>query len=110
MEAYPIEYTQHNLPLIFLSGLGEYGTPTDTQQPRKEGGTLINTKSPECRGERVQQLFQQFYRLDGTNQSWSSSALPGPSGTMRYRMKAIGRVGMGDGSVEKRRVMTNLVL
>ena len=96
MEAYPPEYVEHNLPLVLLSGLGEGQdkAASGTTLPRQENGTRVSVNSPECSGQRAQYLLQQFLQLDGTNQPWNASSLPGPSGSLRYKMKAIGRVGM----------------
>ena len=95
MEAYPREYTDHNLPLILLSGLGEGRQDVELAPPvpRQESGTRVHAASPECSGERAQQLLDQFQQLDGSDIAWNASTLPGPSGTLRYKMKAIGRVG-----------------
>lgn len=95
MEAYPPEYVEHNLPLLLISGLGERqdnGSSTSMLH-RQENGTKFQCSLAECSGERAQHLLQQFLQLDGSNLPWNASSLPGPSGTLRYRMKAIGRVG-----------------
>lgn len=96
MEAYPPEYVEHNLPLVFLSGLGERsdGTTSGPTTLRQESGTRIATISGECKGDRAAQLLDSLLRQDGSQQPWNSDALPGPSGPLKYRMKAIGRVGM----------------
>lgn len=95
MQAYPPQYTEHNLPLIVLSGLGEQegGANTGTSIPSPESGTKISCSSPECDGELARSLLQQFLRLDGRDAAWHSQALSGPSGALKYYMKAIGRVG-----------------
>ena len=95
MEAYPREYVEHNLPLVLLSGFGEQHTESASPDgtPRQESGTRLHTSSPECRSEQAQLLLQNFLHFDGTQQSWNANDLPGPSGTLRYRVKTIGRVG-----------------
>ena len=96
MEDFPREYTEHNLPLVLLSGLGENdGRPDggDQQIPRQESGTPISMQSAECEGDRARQLLQQLLQQDGRDQAWSAKALAGPTGTMKYAMKPIGRVG-----------------
>lgn len=96
MEAYPPEYVEHNLPLVVLSGLGEQQNDAANRSdlPRQESGTKLQTNLPECEGEQANQLLRQFLEFDGTNQPWNASALPGPSGVLKYRIKTIGRVGM----------------
>ena len=96
MEAYPRQYTEHSLPLIILSGLGEHqnGHSPGTALPRQESGTKLSCSSLESEGERARTLLQQFLRFDGSNAPWNSQSLSGPSGMLKYSMKAIGRVGM----------------
>lgn len=95
MEGYPSEYIEHNLPLIILSGLGEqHNKDSSTSDLHFQGnGTRIQASSPECTGERAHTLLTQFLSLDGSKQPWNSSALPGPSGKLKYKTRAIGRVG-----------------
>lgn len=95
MEAYPPQYTEHNLPLVVLTGLGERQDDLKTGPtiPRQESGTKFSCNSPDCEGERAKGLLQQFVRLDGRDAAWSSQALSGPAGMLKYSMKAIGRVG-----------------
>lgn len=88
MEAYPPQYTEHNLPLVLLSGLGEQGASGET--PRQEYGARIVTESPECENGR---LLQEFLALNGSERAWNAASLPGPGGAVRYKMKTIGRVG-----------------
>ena len=96
MDVYPTEYVEHNLPLILLSGLGkpQHNASPETGPARQESGSRIQCSSPECSGERARLLLRHLIELDGTNRPWNSSTLPGPTGSMRYQMKPIGRVGM----------------
>jgi hypothetical protein len=100
MEAYPPEYIEHNLPLVVLSGLGERQGNPESPPPiyHLESGTKLQGSSQECTGERAQSLLQQFLRIDGSSLPWNASSLPGPSGTVKYKVKAVGRVGMMGGS------------
>ena len=102
MEAYPTEYVEHNLPLVILSGLGERqdNDMSASVLPRQESGTKFQCTTPECSGERAQYLLQQLLSLDGTDLPWNASALPGPLAVLRYRMKAIGRVGTAAARIE----------
>ena len=94
MQAYPQEYVEHNLPLVFLSGLGERQDHTGVAPSKRENGTRIVTGSAECSGVRARQLLDQLLNLDGSKQPWNAQALPGPSSTLKWRMRTIGRVGM----------------
>lgn len=95
MDDYPSEYVEHNLPLVLLSGLGvaqdqsSRGLPI----PRHASGSKITIQAPECRGERPSQLLQHLLAWDGTEQPWNAASQPPPGGTLKYKLKAIGRVG-----------------
>lgn len=96
MEAYPPDYVELNLPLVFLSGLGEryIGNQSGSPTPKQGSGTRIVTTSPECEGDRAAQLLEQLMKLDGSQLPWNAAAQSGSNGMLKYRMKAIGRVGM----------------
>lgn len=96
MEVYPPAYVEHDLPLVFLSGLGEQTEDHPSGQPpvRPESGTRINTSSAECTSDRAKQLLKELLQHDGRQESWNASALPGPTGSLKYQMKVTGRVGM----------------
>ncbi|KAK3056283.1 hypothetical protein LTR09_002790 [Extremus antarcticus] len=92
MEAFPREYAEHELPLVLVSGLGESeGKVPAAVHPHLENGTRFQAHSPECIGGRPQSLLQQLMQLDGSTFPWNASSLPGPTGTLRYRVRAIGR-------------------
>lgn len=93
MEAYPPQYVEHNLPLVLLSGLGEHEDidPLSVPHKRQDSGAKITTESPECQNEKSEQVLREFMSFDGRAQAWNSTSLPGPTGTIRYRMKTIGR-------------------
>ena len=96
MDAYPPQYVEHNLPLVLLSGLGE-DQAIDQAEVRSRGnesGTRVHSESPTCLSERSSLLRKSFSALDGTASAWTSKSLPGPSATLRYRIKAFGRVEM----------------
>lgn len=92
MEAYPLEYVEHNLPLVLLSGLGD-GQQTDGIGARQESGTRITQDSLRCVSQQADELLQQFLKQDGSDLPWNPTFLPGPAAALKYRMKAIGRVG-----------------
>lgn len=90
MDDLPTQYTEHNLPLLVLSGLGHDGD----LGVQSNSGTRLVIQTPECEGERASNLRQQFVARDGSLSAWNASTLPGPVGSMKYRMQPIGRVGM----------------
>lgn len=91
MEAYPAQYVEHNLPLVLLSGLGceDDGGPPSTSN--NSHGVRIRIDSPECQSEQAERVLQELKSFEGTGRGWNYQSLPGPSGTIRYRMKTIGR-------------------
>ncbi|PPJ53393.1 hypothetical protein CBER1_01000 [Cercospora berteroae] len=92
MDAYPPDYVQHNLPLVLLSGLGQLDHDSAKSPPaRQESGARISTESPECRSDQAKRLLQAFRSLDGTDSVWNSSAQPGPTSSIRFKIKAVGR-------------------
>ena len=96
MEDYPQPYIEHNLPLIFLTGLGERG-PSSTIGHRsapEASGTRVTTGSSPCTGNRAESLLDQFYQLDGSGLAWNQASLSGPPGAVKGHMRAVGRVGM----------------
>ena len=94
MDAYS-DYVEHNLPLVFLSGLGERGLSAQAAIALpKVNGIRIKTASEQCQGDRAAQLLDQFLHQDGSEESWNAQSLPGPAGTLKYRVQPIGRVGM----------------
>ena len=90
MDELPTEYTEHDLPLLVLSGLGHDGD-SDVQNI---SGTRVAIQTPDCEGERALNLCQQFIARDGSGSAWNVNALPGPNGPLKYHMQPIGRVGM----------------
>lgn len=93
MEDLPEEYTQHNLPLVLLSGLGLGDCVLQDPNAKQSNGTRLVINTPECVGERAPQLLDQFVKRDGSLSAWNAGTLPGPGGSIRYSMKPIGRVG-----------------
>jgi hypothetical protein len=90
MDELPTDYTEHDLPLLVLSGLGHDGD-SDVQNV---SGTRVAIQSPECEGERAIHLRQQFVARDGRGSAWNANALPGPNGSLKYHLQPIGRVGL----------------
>lgn len=94
MDDLPVGYTDHNLPLVLLSGLddADHTGTGGNGVPRQESGTKLVIQSAACEGEKARHLLQQFVKRDGSNSAWNAGNLPGPVGSMNYCMKAIGRV------------------
>lgn len=90
MDAYPPPYVEHNLPLVLLSGLGEEPAKDGavTGPKRQESGARIFTESPECQSSVLLRAFKSF---DGSDYPWNATALPGPTGALRYCIRTIGR-------------------
>ena len=104
MEAYPPDYVTLNLPLVLLSGLGEQPdehSPTSSKL-RQESGSRIVTTSAECTGGRASQLLSHLLDYSGAKLPWNSTAMPGPNGALKFRMKTIGRVGTNTASLGRR--------
>jgi hypothetical protein len=93
MEAYPLHYTAHNLPLILLSGLCP--TPEgagDLDTPR---GPLVKAQLPLVQSERREQILQEFLSAEGSDQQWSSRSTRSRNGQtplVGYKFRAVGRV------------------
>ncbi|QIX01556.1 hypothetical protein AMS68_007073 [Peltaster fructicola] len=93
MEELPAEYTEHNLPYVLLSGLID----EDSQQQqagsrqRQDSGTRIFADSPLCGEQRARSVLAQLLKWDGRHQPWNAISLPGPTGTLKYRLRSLGR-------------------
>lgn len=94
MDAYHPEYTDHNLPLIVLSGLGADHEPEELPPSHRllqDGGFPINGHLPLVTGERADQLLNDFLQADGRNAPWNARSARGTNGVMGFRFKPIGR-------------------
>jgi hypothetical protein len=97
MDEYPLEYIQHNLPFIVLSGLG---TTVEPEAPAPvhnvisgRAATTISSEIPPVTGDRATQLLQHFLSADGTNAPWNGRAASRKGITPSFRIRAVGRVG-----------------
>jgi hypothetical protein len=97
MDAYPSDYTQHNLPLIVLSGLGH--SPETDAPPHVHNVlpgravTTISTETLPVIGDRADLLLQDLLSADGSNAPWNGRAPTLKGITQAYRIRAVGRVG-----------------
>jgi hypothetical protein len=97
MDAYPSDYTQHNLPLIVLAGLGN---TTETDAPPHVHNVLpgravitISSETPPVTGDRADQLLQDFLSADGSNALWNGQVPMRKGITPAFRIRIVGRVG-----------------
>lgn len=97
MDAYPPEYTFHNLPFIVLSGLDttdELDPPASVQDVLPgRATTTINSELPPVTGKRAQQLRNGFLAADGSNAPWHGRS---QNGRESFRIRTVGRVGQED--------------
>ena len=92
MDDFPRSMVEHDIPLIFITGLGTYENGSAPIEDLS-GAVRIAATSSEVSGDRAQLLLEQLFRLDGTECKLNRTALPGPSERVKYRMRAVGRVG-----------------
>ena len=98
MEAYPTEYTDHNYPLVLLSGFateseGAVNDAVASKTLLQEGGFRLKIDLPAVTGPSADRLLQTLVSHDGNNTLWSgqSAAKPGPGDVLSIR--EVGRVG-----------------
>ena len=97
MEAFGVDYTVHNLPLLLLSGLDSRDrshsdiAPTK-RSPLHEGGFRVRTDLPPLDGPLAQSLRDAFLTHDGSRAPWrAQSASSNP--VKHFKIKTVGRVG-----------------
>lgn len=94
MDAYPLDYVEHNLPLILLSGLAS----TDSQLPASiasvslNNGITIGSEIPSLTGERAELLSQEFLSVDGSDAPWNGTPKRSKGGPIGFKLRAVGRV------------------
>jgi len=97
MEEYPDGYVAHNLPLLFLSGLGESVSLADgAGQPKagKQGhGIKIASERPLLPESQTAVLQAAFLSADASSIPWSQERLAERSGPATFRIRCVGRVG-----------------
>lgn len=85
MDAYPPEYTNHEFPLILLSGLED---SADTLLK----GSVVDCPAPPVQSDVAKLLVQDFHSLRGQNHEWSARASRSKNGLIPCRFKHVGRV------------------
>ena len=98
MESFPWDYVEHNLPLIFLSGIGhdEQAVLERTERPGnllQEGGFKIRTDIPPLTDSAAQNVLQAFLGFDSTNDAFKSTILSTRDKPGVFKIKRVGRVG-----------------
>ena len=95
MDAYPQNYTSHNVPLVVLSGLGT--TKSDGAEARyplfQEKGIRISSESPNVSGPEVKELSECFRDFDARDAAWNHRPSKGKMGSMSFTYRHVGRVG-----------------
>jgi trafficking protein particle complex subunit 11 len=87
MDAYPVEYTNHELPLILLSGF------KDAPAPPISSGPIVECSVPTVQSDNAKPLIQDFFSLQGNDHEWDSRASKLKNGFIGYKFKLAGRVG-----------------
>lgn len=112
MEAYPVDYVQHSLPFIVLSGLGsskelDPPPPVHSVIPG-QAATIISCEIPPVTGERANQLLHEFQSADGTNAPWNARASSRRDIAHGFRIRAVGRVGQAPAQCSAGRCMADV--
>jgi trafficking protein particle complex subunit 11 len=89
MDAYPQDYVEHNLPLVYLSGLT---TPSTENDASAGSGPLVDAKLPLVQSERREQLLQDFLSLEGASQAWNARTSKNKNDLIGFKFRPVGRV------------------
>ena len=99
MDAYPIDYVNHNLPLVLLSGLDaepEDGLGASVEYPLlAERGHKIFSDFPPLSGVIAEELRRVLLEEDGSQMPWratTGSTGSSPPPHIVYKIKSTGRV------------------
>jgi hypothetical protein len=92
MDAYPLHYVQHNLPLVYLTGLS---TPSLQDNVTAGSGPLIEAKLPLVQSDQRELLLQDFLSLQGTNRPSTASPNSSKNDLVGYKLRSVGRVRIG---------------
>jgi hypothetical protein len=88
MDAYPSEFTNHEFPLIALSGL------TDAPDAPLLRGPTIECNLPNVQNDVARLLARDFSRLEENGHEWSPRAARTKGGLISFKFKFVGRVGI----------------
>jgi trafficking protein particle complex subunit 11 len=88
MDEYPPGTLDHNVPLLFLSGLSS--GPAEASDPIwKERGILIRSELAPLESRESRSILDYIQRIDASNLSWNAKD---SSRKYKFRVKTIGRV------------------
>ena len=93
MDAYPPDLIAHNLPFIFLSGLGSVDLEQREYPLLKENGINISLGLSNVSGSVADELLGCFQEFDARDASWNGRPGQGKMGTIGFKFRRVGRVG-----------------
>ncbi|KAF2153111.1 hypothetical protein K461DRAFT_240474, partial [Myriangium duriaei CBS 260.36] len=94
MEAYPLAYVRHELPLIALSGLGEINEPStdsSTTEWTPLPGVTIARELPDLTVSFARALRDEFYGTDGSSFPSNGSGNRQRPGLIGFKFSSVGR-------------------
>lgn len=89
MDGYPAGSLDHNVPLLVASGLNS--KVPELQLESKPKGILLKSELPPLNIKEADMLAQYFEEVDAQGSSWTSVSR---DELFRFRIKAVGRVGI----------------
>nr|KMM68204.1 hypothetical protein CPAG_04535 [Coccidioides posadasii RMSCC 3488] len=98
MDAYPLDYVGHNLPLVLLSGIEPAGQESlhlpssDVTYPQlNENGIQIFSDFPPLTDATAKRLLVDLLAEDASKSPWNARAYGGKVGGIGFRVKRVGR-------------------
>ncbi|EER28158.1 hypothetical protein D8B26_006830 [Coccidioides posadasii str. Silveira] len=98
MDAYPLDYVGHNLPLVLLSGIEPAGQESlhlpssDVTYPQlNENGIQIFSDFPPLTDATAKRLLVDLLAEDASKSPWNARAYGGKAGGIGFRVKRVGR-------------------
>ncbi|RFU35407.1 hypothetical protein B7463_g999, partial [Scytalidium lignicola] len=89
MDDYAPQYIAHNVPLLFVSGLGSFQTPDSQNEPQlKLEGPQISSSIPVVDTEDARALLKYFKDTDARNLAWNSRE---HGRQKKFKIKTVGR-------------------
>lgn len=86
MDGYAPAFVAHNVPLLFISGLG---SRSQEHARSKDGGLRIASDIPSVDSEDATTLRKHFEENDASSLAWNAREF---SGRNKFRVKTVGRV------------------
>ncbi|WEW55669.1 hypothetical protein PRK78_001102 [Emydomyces testavorans] len=98
MDAYPLDYVDHNLPLVLLSGLEPNGqraqdlpSSDTTSSALKDHGIQIFSDFPPLVDVTAEKLLAELLAEDASDAPWNARTYGGKAGGVGFRVKQVGR-------------------